>query len=141
MQSGITNPLSETFRIYNSNKNIEEKDSDLRFIYHWIPKFLGYSLQDILQGKYIEHGLYLPPILDWSKTRLVNGKIVSAIRKRVRERLLANGGDEYENAIATKTTVEKYFESKDKQYKQFLELESQLENSSIASIEKQRAAQ
>ncbi len=84
---------------------------------------LGHSLQDILQGKYIEHGLYPPPILDWSKTRLVNGKIVSDIRKRVRERLLVSGGDELESAIATKTTVEKYFESKDKQYKQFQEKE------------------
>ncbi|BAY48889.1 DNA photolyase, FAD-binding protein [Scytonema sp. HK-05] len=112
MQAGITNPLSDTFRIYNPNKNLEEKDSDLRFIYHWIPELLGYSLFEIIQGKYIELGSYQKPILDWSMTRKVNGKIVSDIRSRVRERLLANGGDEYEAAIATKTTVEKYFESK-----------------------------
>ncbi|MUG95415.1 deoxyribodipyrimidine photo-lyase [Scytonema sp. UIC 10036] len=128
MQAGITNPLSDTFRIYNPNKNIEEKDSDLRFIYHWAPELLGYSLPEILQGKYIEHGLYPPPILDWSMTRKVNGKIVSDIRKRVRERLLVSGGDELESAIATKTTVEKYFESKDKQYKQFKEKDFQIEN-------------
>ena len=86
---------------------------------------LGYSLFEIIQGKYIELGSYQKPILDWSMTRKVNGKIVSDIRSRVRERLLANGGDEYEGAIATKTTVEKYFESKDKQYKQFKDKESQ----------------
>ncbi len=34
MQSGVTNPLSGTFRIYNPNKNLEEKDGDLKFIYH-----------------------------------------------------------------------------------------------------------
>ncbi|MBD2776780.1 FAD-binding domain-containing protein [Iningainema tapete] len=96
MQAGITNPLSDTFRIYNPNKNIEEKDSDLRFIYHWVRELLGYSVPEILQGKYIEHGSYLQPILDWSKTRLVNGKIVSDIRKRVRQRLLIEGGEEYE---------------------------------------------
>ncbi|KAB8330496.1 deoxyribodipyrimidine photo-lyase [Scytonema tolypothrichoides VB-61278] len=125
MQAGITNPLSETFRIYNPNKNIEEKDSDLRFIYHWIPKLLGYSLSEILEGKYIEHGLYPSPILDWAQTRLVNGKIVSDIRKRVKQRLLIEGGEECENALATKTAVNKYVESKDKQYQQFKKLESQ----------------
>ncbi|MBD2775561.1 FAD-binding domain-containing protein [Iningainema tapete] len=124
MQAGITNPLSDTFRIYNPNKNIEEKDSDLRFIYHWIPKLLGYGLQDILEGKCTEHGLYPAPILDWAQTRRVNGKIVSDLRKRVRERLLAEGGEEYENAIATKTAVIKYFESKDKQYKHFKDQQS-----------------
>ncbi|QDL12020.1 deoxyribodipyrimidine photo-lyase [Brasilonema octagenarum UFV-E1] len=126
MQAGITNPLSDTFRIYNPNKNIEEKDSDLRFIYHWIPKLLGYSLSEILEGKYIEHGLYPSPILDWAQTRLVNGKIVSDIRKRVKQRLLIEGGKECENALATKTAVNKYVESKDKQYQQFKKLESQL---------------
>lgn len=124
MQAGITNPLSETFRIYNPNKNIEEKDSDLRFIYHWIPELLGYNLTEILQGKYIEHGLYPPPILDWSKTRLINGKIVSNIRKRVRERLLIEGGEELKGAIATKTAVNKYVESKEQQYQQFKQLDS-----------------
>ncbi|MEC4812660.1 MAG: hypothetical protein SAK29_05205 [Scytonema sp. PMC 1069.18] len=51
--------------------------------------------------------------------------IVSDIRKRVRERLLIVGGEELESAQATKTTVEKYFESKDKQYKRFKDKESQ----------------
>lgn len=119
MQAGITNPLSDTFRIYNPNKNIEEKDSDLRFIYHWVRELLGYSVPEIIQGKYIGNSSYPQPILDWSKTRLVNGKIVSDLRKRVRERLQLQGGDEYENAIATKKSVDKYVESKNKQYQQF----------------------
>jgi len=127
MQAGITNPLSDTFRIYNPHKNIEEKDSDLRFIYHWIPKLLGYSLPEILEGKYIEHGLYPSPILDWEQTRRVNGKIVSDIRKRVRSRLLTEGGEELIGAIASKTAVEKYVESKDKQYQHLKDKESQME--------------
>ena len=124
MQAGITNPLSDTFRIYNPNKNISSKDSDLRFIYHWIPELLGYSLPEILEGKYIELGLYPSPILDWVQTRQVNGKIVSDLRKCVRERLQVSGGEEYQNAIATKTAVEKYFESKDKQYQHFIDKKS-----------------
>ncbi|WGV28148.1 FAD-binding domain-containing protein [Halotia branconii] len=35
MQAGVTNPLSDTFRIYNPNKNISEKDPDGSFIYHF----------------------------------------------------------------------------------------------------------
>jgi deoxyribodipyrimidine photo-lyase len=52
MQAGVTNPFSDTFRIYNPTKNIEERDSDLSFIYHWIPELQGYSLPSILGGAY-----------------------------------------------------------------------------------------
>lgn len=116
MQAGVTNPLSDTFRIYNPNKNILEKDPNCRFINYWIPELLAYSPSEILDGVYIDKSEYPAPILDWGKTRLVNGKIVSNIRKRVRERIISEGGEEYENAIATKKTVNKYVESKDKQY-------------------------
>ena len=127
MQAGVTNPLSDTFRIYNPTKNIEEKDSDLRFIYHWVRELLGYSVPEIIQGKYIGNSSYPQPILDWSQTRKVNGKIVSDLRKRVKERLLTEGGEEYKNATAAKIAVDKYFESKDKQYQQFKDKESQLQ--------------
>ncbi|QIR41750.1 deoxyribodipyrimidine photo-lyase (plasmid) [Tolypothrix sp. PCC 7910] len=127
MQSGVTNPLSDTFRIYNPNKNIQEKDPDLSFISYWIPELRGYSLPEVLQEKYINHSSYPQPILDWSKTRKINGKIISDLRKKVRERLTLQGGTEYESAVAAKETVNKYWQHKDRQYKEFKELEAELE--------------
>ena len=127
MQSGITNPLSDTFRIYNPNKNIPEKDPDLKFIYYWISELKGYSLPEIIQGKYIGTSSYPQTILDWAKTRKVNGKIISDLRKKVRERLTIQGGDEYESAVAAKETVNKYWQHKDREYKEFKELEAELE--------------
>jgi deoxyribodipyrimidine photo-lyase len=116
MQAGITNPLSETFRIYNPNKNIAEKDPDLSFIHHSIPELQGYSLGEVSTGQYTD-SYYPQPILDWSQTRKVNGKIVSNLRKQVRARLVAQGGIEYDSAIAAKETVEKYWQHKDKEYR------------------------
>ncbi|MCC5668197.1 deoxyribodipyrimidine photo-lyase [Nostoc sp. CHAB 5784] len=127
MQSGVTNPLSDTFRIYNPNKNIPEKDPDLKFIYYWISELKGYSLPEIIQGKYIGTSSYPQTILDWAKTRKVNGKIISDLRKKVRERLTLQGGTEYESAVAAKETVNKYWQHKDKQYKEFKELKAELE--------------
>lgn len=126
MQAGITNPLSDTFRIYNPNKNIEDRDSDLKFIYHWVPELRGYSLPEILQGVYLGESHYRAPVLDWSQTRKVNGKVVSDLRKKVKERLIAQGGDEYEGAAKAKTTVDKYWEVKDKQYQEYKYKQSQL---------------
>jgi len=119
MQSGVTNPLSDTFRIYNPNKNLQEKDSDLRIIHYWIPELRGYSLPEILNGVYLNDGLYPAPILNWSQTRRVNGKIVSNLRQQVRERLLTEQGAEYEQAVAAKTVVDRYWESRDKQYQEY----------------------
>ncbi len=111
MQAGITNPLSDTFRIYNPTKNIKEKDPELNFIYHWVEELRGYSLPEILAGEYINESSYPQRMIDWSQTRKVNGKIVSDLRKKVRARLLCEKGEEYNNAIAAKRTVEKYRES------------------------------
>lgn len=119
MQAGVTNPLSDTFRIYNPNKNLEEKDGDLRFIYYWIEELRGYSLSEILGGGYLNESPYPAPILDWAQTRKVNGKIVSDLRKLVKQRLLAQQGRELEQAAITKKTVDKYWQSKDKQYQQY----------------------
>lgn len=127
MQAGVTNPLSDTFRIYNPNKNIEDKDSDLRFIYHWIPELQGYSLPEILSLVYQGESHYPAPILNWSQTRKVNGKIVSDLRKRVRERLMMEGGDEYEGAAIAKTTVDKYWLLKDKQYQEYRRAQEKLD--------------
>jgi deoxyribodipyrimidine photo-lyase len=93
MQAGVTNPLSETFRIYNPNKNIVEKDPDLSFIHHWIPELQGYSLDEVSAGQYAD-SYYPQPVLDWSQTRKVNGKIVADLRKQVRARLVAQGDAE-----------------------------------------------
>lgn len=119
MQAGVTNPLSDTFRIYNPNKNIEDKDPELKFIYYWVPELAGYSLPEILAGAYRGESPYPHPILDWSQTRKVNGKIISNLRKAVKERLLAEQGKEYEQAVSAKKTVDKYWEVKDKQYQDY----------------------
>jgi deoxyribodipyrimidine photo-lyase len=119
MQAGVTNPLSSTFRIYNPNKNLEEKDGDLKFIYHWVEELRGYSLPEILNGAYLNENPYPEPLLDWVQTRKTNGKIVSDLRKRVKGRLLAEQGVELEQAAIARKTVDKYWESKDKQYQEF----------------------
>lgn len=112
MQSGITNPLSETFRIYNPNKNIEDRDPDLKFLQFWVPELMDYSLDDLQQGAYLDKADYPAPILNWSLTRKINGKIVSDLRKKVRTRLLAEGGADYEQAVQAKTVVEMYWKGK-----------------------------
>lgn len=43
-------------------------------------------------------------------------KVVADLRKQVRARLVAEGGVEYDSAIAAKETVEKYWQYKDKEY-------------------------
>lgn len=119
MQAGVTNPLSDTFRIYNPTKNIEERDSDLRFISYWIPELKGYSVPEIIQGAYLGRSTYPQPMLDWSETRKINGKIVSDLRKQVKQRIINEGGDELEGALATKKAVDTYWQSKDKQYQEY----------------------
>lgn len=119
MQAGVTNPLSDTFRIYNPNKNLEEKDGDLKFIYYRIEELRGYSLAEILDGAYLNENPYPALILNWVQTRKVNGKIVSNLRKQVKERLLAKQGVELEQAAIAKETVEKYWENSGKQYQSY----------------------
>jgi deoxyribodipyrimidine photo-lyase len=124
MQAGVTNPLSDTFRIYNPNKNIEERDADLKFIYYWVPELRGYSLPEILAGAYIGESPYPAPILDWAQTRKVNGKMISNLRQRVKERLLAEQGEEYQQAAIALQTVDKYWEIKNQQYQEYLQQKS-----------------
>ncbi|WP_373547831.1 hypothetical protein [Chamaesiphon sp.] len=75
----------------------------------------GYSISEIIAEKYTD-SYYPQPILDWSQTRKINGKIVSDLRKQVKARLISEGGSEYQNEIATKATVEKYWQYKDREY-------------------------
>ncbi|MBD2325421.1 FAD-binding domain-containing protein [Alkalinema sp. FACHB-956] len=116
MQAGITNPLSETFRIYNPTKNIEEKDPQLRFIHYWLSELKPYGLNEILRGDYLTESTYPKPILDWAETRKVNGKVISNLRKQVKERLIAEGGEEFTSAQAAQQTVEKYQQYRDREY-------------------------
>jgi deoxyribodipyrimidine photo-lyase len=124
MQAGITNPLSETFRIYNPNKNIEDRDPELRFLHYWVPELKGYSLPELQLQSYLGNADYPEPMLDWSLTRKVNGKVVSDLRKQVRSRLQAEGGDEYNQAIQAKTTIEMYWKGKEKQYQSYRQTQS-----------------
>ncbi|MEC4986944.1 MAG: FAD-binding domain-containing protein, partial [Oscillatoria sp. PMC 1076.18] len=119
MQAGITNPLSGTFRIYNPTKNLQEKDQKLDFVHYWIPELRGYNLAAILSEAYLAEGDYPAPMLDWRQTRLVNGKVISQLRTAVKQRLEAEGGEEYEQALKAKETVEKYWQVKDKQYQEY----------------------
>ncbi len=119
MQAGVTNPLSDTFRIYNPNKNLEEKDGDLKFIYYWVEELRGYSLLEILNGAYLNESPYPEPMLDWAQTRKTNGLVISDLRKRVKVRLLAEQGVELEQANFARETVDKYWETRDQQYQEF----------------------
>ena len=80
MQAGITNPFSTTFRIYNPNSNISEKDPTLEYIHYWCPEYNSCKspLEVIECSK---------PMLDFKSTRSTNGKIISNIRETVRNRL------------------------------------------------------
>jgi deoxyribodipyrimidine photo-lyase len=77
----------------------------------------GYSLSEIQSGAYRAKSQYPDPILDWSLTRKVNGKIVSDLHKTMKERLVVEGGQEYDGVAIPKKTVDQYWD-KDKQYRE-----------------------
>lgn len=113
-QAGVTNPMSKTFRIYNPTKNLQDKDPNLQFIYYWIPELKGCTMSQILAEEY--KSSYPQPILDWKQTRKTNGKIISDLRKQVKQRLEREGGEDLLIALGAKETIEKYVAAKDKQY-------------------------
>jgi deoxyribodipyrimidine photo-lyase len=98
MQAGVTNPLSDTFRIYNPTKNISEKDASLHYIHYWIPELRGYNLSEVINRDYIGESPYTTPILNWAQTRKINGKIVSDLRQQVRQRLEKSQDSESDRA-------------------------------------------
>ncbi len=118
-QAGVTNPMSKTFRIYNPTKNWVEKDPKSKFVTYWIPEIKPFTRDQILAGEHLEGSgcSYPAPILDWCETRKTNGKIISDLRTKVRERLKSEEGTELEIALGTKNTVEKYFAAKERDYK------------------------
>ena len=90
-----------------------------KFIYQWVPELRGYSLSEILAEAYINESPYPEPILDWSQTRKVNGKIISNLRKQVKQRLVAEQGEEYKQVAIALKTVDKYWEVKNTQYQAY----------------------
>jgi deoxyribodipyrimidine photo-lyase len=118
MQAGVTNP-SGTFRIYNPTKNLQEKDKNLEFIWYWLPELRAYNLSEVSNQAYLGKSDYPAPMLDYQKKRRVNGKVISDLRKQVKQRLEMEGGDEYERAVKAKETIEKYWQVKDKQYQEY----------------------
>ena len=117
-QAGVTNPMSNTFRIYNPTKNLQDKDGYLQFVRYWIPELKPYSMKQLLSGEYSPTSTYPQPVLDYKQTRRVNGKIVSDLRKKVKARLEEEGGEEYQQAVGASETIEKYWAVKDKQYRE-----------------------
>ena len=129
-QAGVNNPISKTFRIYNPTKNLQEKDPDLQFVRYWIPELRG-SMEQILKNEYSSTSSYPAPILDWKQTRKANGKIVSDLRKQVRDRLEKENGEEYQIAMGAKETIDKYFAVKNKQYRDFKSSQLELKDPPI----------
>ncbi|GAB4144783.1 MAG: FAD-binding domain-containing protein [Patescibacteria group bacterium] len=120
MQSGITNPLSPTFRIYNPTKNISEKDPNLEYIHFWVPELRGYNLTQILNTEYVGQTSYTSPMLDFTSTKHLNGKIVSELRRKVRQKIIQEKGLELEDAKISQKVVMKYKESKQEKYQKMM---------------------
>ncbi len=84
-------------------------------------------MQELLDLKWINKVNYPSPILDWSLTRKVNGKIISDLRKKTRERIVKEKGLEFQEALIAKKVVQKYYEGKQAQYEQLV-LDYKMEN-------------
>jgi len=121
MQAGITNPLSPSFRIYDPDKNLLEKDPDCTFVKRWLPEISHLDVKAV--QTYNLQNLRPPKMLDFTQTKQTNGKIIADLRKQVRTRLLKENGLATELALTQKTVVEKYYQNKQKQY-----LESQTQS-------------
>ena len=116
MQAGITNPFSNTFRIYNPSKNLGDRDPNLQFVRHWIPELRGYSLPEIEQKRYLGKSPYPDQMIDWKQTRKINGKVISDLRKIVRQRLQSENGEEFEAAQKVKGVIDRYMKYKQQEY-------------------------
>jgi deoxyribodipyrimidine photo-lyase len=133
MQAGVINPLVPTFRIYNPQKNLLEKDPDLLFVKHWVPELKPYNIKQILNYEYQN---YPKPLLNWSASKEQNGKIISGIRARVKERLIQSNDSEYLAALTAKKVVEKYYKGRQESYERMkgeaqLKLDLKFSNESI----------
>ena len=98
MQAGITNPFSDTFRIYNPSINIKEKDPELQYIHFWCPEYRQFHTPaEVVAAS--------EPMLDFSTTRKENGKVISDLRQKVRTRLAVEYGIKLPTKKAKKPTV------------------------------------
>lgn len=112
MQAGITNPLSPTFRMYSPTKNFHDRDSDAQYVHFWLPETRGKKIDQILAEA--------KPMLDFNKTRKENGKVISDIRKKVRERIVKEKGLELDNANVAHGVVKKYNSFTADRYKRYV---------------------
>lgn len=112
MQSGITNPLSPTFRIYSPTKNLRDRDNTAAYVHFWLPETRGKNVEAIIKDA--------KPMLDFSESRKRNGKIVSDLRKQVRERIIAEKGLELEGAKVAQKTVLNYGKYSAGRYKRYI---------------------
>jgi deoxyribodipyrimidine photo-lyase len=112
MQAGITNPLSPTFRMYNPTKNLRDRDSAAEYVHFWLPETRGKNVDTILAEA--------QPMLDFAATRKAHGKVISDLRKKVRERIIAEKGLELTNANVAHTVVKKYNERSADRYKRYV---------------------
>ncbi len=123
MQAGVINPLQETFRVYNPNKNFFERDPEALYVKHWLPELKKYSKKDLFNFAWNE-SFHPKPILNWSQTKAVYASQVSEIRKEVRMRLVQENNSDFVDAVRAKKTVQKFYENRNKEY---LKLQSPFE--------------
>ena len=84
MQAGVTNPLSDTFRIYNPTTNLKERDSKLQYIHEWLPEYADcQTVDDVLNQA--------QPIVDWRSGEHEKGLLADAIVEQVEETVVARG--------------------------------------------------
>lgn len=120
MQAGVTNPLSKTFRIYNPNKNLLEKDPGAEFVHHWIPELRQYSAKQMISAGPLQplHN-YQQPVVDYELMRKSRGKIISNIRSQVRKRLLSSKVLDTESK-ANFEAIKHYMHWKNQEYKKWI---------------------
>jgi deoxyribodipyrimidine photo-lyase len=112
MQAGITNPLSPTFRMYSPTKNFKDRDPLAAYVHFWLPESRGKSLETILKDA--------KPMLDFAETRKTNGKVISDLRKQVRQRLIKEKGTELATAKVAHRTVVRYGQFSASRYQQHI---------------------
>lgn len=112
MQAGITNPLSPTFRMYSPTKNLRDRDPSANYVHFWLPETRGKNIDTILREA--------KPMLDFNETRKTNGKIISDLRKQVRERVIREKGIELSNAETAHRVVKHYTKWSADRYKRYM---------------------
>lgn len=115
MQAGITNPLATSFRVYNPERNAEQRDQNWQFIHYWVPELR--SIQPADWGK-VTVNSYPKPMLNWAETRQKHGQIIHRIRAQVRQRLNREQGQELVIAQQAQKTLKRYHQRWQNYYQQ-----------------------